>query len=92
MYFPKAQTDIRKPAANHFAIPKMPDEVLVEVAKPEAPRKPSKPAVKPLVKSVYLREPTAEEVAAAELNDAISRLGSNDAGVKEFVAKYMSKK
>lgn len=96
MRLPASQNDIRKPEMNrtpgqfHHST-KIAAETPVVRPKINVSRKPSRPVIKPVTKSVYVPEPSAEDLALTEYKDAAHRLGADEA-IKEFIAKYLAKK
>ena len=97
MRLPASQTDIRNPGLNRSPAEFRHATNIME--KPVAPstkinvsRNPSHgPVIKPVTKSVYIKEPSREEAVLEEYKDAAHRLGADEA-IKEFIAKYLAKK
>lgn len=95
MKLPASQTDIRKPGKSANAIefknstaPRTPTEIVKPRA---APRMKTRPAMKPIHKSVYVPEPSRQEIAMGDWMDTVKHFGNQEEAIKDFIQRYFSK-
>jgi hypothetical protein len=95
MKLPASQTDIRKPGKSSNAIefknstaPRIPNEIV----KPKtAPRLKTRPVIKPITKSVYVPEPTRQEIVMGDWMNTVNHFGNQDDAIKDFIQRYFAK-
>lgn len=96
MKLPAPETDLRKPgkASNgiefkNSTAPRAPPEIVK--SRPTKSRMVSRPAMKPLHKSVYVPEPSKQEIMMGNWKNTVDTFGNQEEAIKEFIQRYFVK-
>ena len=94
MKLPPAQTDIRKPGRSITTEFKnsTPSRKLDEVVKSKsAPRMKPVSSIKPNTKSIYVPEPSRQEIVMGDWMNTVKHFGNQDDAIKDFIQRYFAK-
>jgi hypothetical protein len=96
MKLPASETDLRKPGKapngiefKNSTAPRAPAEIVK--TRPTKSRMVSHPAIKPIHKSVYVPEPSKQEIMMGNWKNTMDTFGNQEEAIKEFIQRYFVK-